>query len=242
MDLRSLKTNLPRLAVLTVLVAGVVAFFVLGGYRVVTFDQLVDHKDAIIDWADAHTIVAPVAFVAAYLLLGFFGLPGSTALNILAGLLFDFVQGLLLVVLASTVASSVAFFSFRYLFRDYVLAKVRGRYPNLEDGLRREGFYFVFAMRLVPLVPYSATNLILAVSPVPFVTYLWVSLLAMSPRYLLYVYAGTHLGDVQDPDDLFSPALIGVLAVLAVLPWATKYVARRIRGTKQPGEAPPQPK
>jgi uncharacterized membrane protein YdjX (TVP38/TMEM64 family) len=87
-------------------------------------------------------------------------------------------------------------------------------------------------MRLVPLVPYSATNLILAVSPVSFVTYLWVSLLAMFPRYLLYVYTGTHLGDVQDPDDLFSPALIGVLAVLAVLPWALKHVMRRIGARK----------
>ena len=232
MDRQSLKTNLPRFVVLTVLAAGMAVFFVLGAHHTFTFEHLVDHKDAFIAWADAHSILAPVAFVAAYLLLGFFGLPGSTALNLMAGLLFDFVQGLLLVVLASTLASSLAFFSFRYLFRDYVLSKVRGRFSNIEEGLRREGAYFIFAMRLVPLVPYSATNLILAVSPVPFVTYLWVSLLAMLPRYLLYVYAGTHLGNVQDPDDLFSPSLIGVLAVLAVLPWALKHVMRRIGARK----------
>jgi uncharacterized membrane protein YdjX (TVP38/TMEM64 family) len=105
---------------------------------------------------------------------------------------------------------------------------MRGRFPNLEEGLRREGAYLVFTMRLVPLVPYSATNLILAVSPVPFVTYLWVSLVALLPRYLLYVYAGAHLGEVQDPDDLLAPWMIGVLALLALLPWATRYVARRM--------------
>jgi uncharacterized membrane protein YdjX (TVP38/TMEM64 family) len=228
-DRQFLKTNLPRIAVLTVLMAGIAAFFALGAYRAFTFEHLVNHKDALIAWADARPILAPIAFVAAYLLLGFFGLPGSTALNVVAGVLFDFVQGLFLVILASTLASSLAFFSFRYLFRDYVHKKVRGRFPHLEEGLQREGVYFVFAMRLVPLVPYSATNLILSVSPVPFVTYLWVSLVAMLPRYVLYVYAGTHLGDVQDPDDLFSPTLIGVLAVLAVLPWVLKRIMRRLR-------------
>jgi len=229
LDNTLLKTNLPRLAVLTVLAAGVAAFVALGAYRAFTFEALVEHKDAFITWADAHPILAPAAFVAAYLLLGFFGLPGSTVLNLTAGLLFDFVQGLALAVLGSALASALAFFSFRYLFRDFVLAKVRDRFPRMEEGLRREGASFVFAMRLVPLVPYSATNLILAVSPVPFVTYLWVSALALLPRHLLYVYAGTHLGDVQDPDDLLAPWLIGVLALLAVLPWMTKQAARRMR-------------
>jgi uncharacterized membrane protein YdjX (TVP38/TMEM64 family) len=229
MDLGLLKKNALRLALLAVLTVGIAVFIFLGGHRALTFEQLVAHKDALIGSADTHPVWALVAFVAAYLILGLFGLPGSTVLNLTAGLLFDFREGVLLVILASTLGSSLAFFSFRYLFRSFVEARVQRRFPNLEEDLRREGAYFVFAMRLFPIIPYSFTNLVLAVSPVSFLVYLGVSLLALLPRYLLYVYAGTHLGDVQDPDDLFSPSLIGVLALLAVLPWVLKWAAPRIK-------------
>ena len=222
MNLTSLKTNAPRLALLMVLGIGITTFFVLGGRRAVSFHTLVKHKDALLDLADKHPIQAPLVFVATYLLLGIFGLPGSTVLNVSAGLLFDFWKGLLLVILGSTLASTLAFFCFRYLFRDYVDSIVRSRFPKVEENLEREGAYFVFAMRLFPVIPYSLTNMVLAVSPVRFVTYLLVSLLALLPRYVLYVYSGDNLGDVERVPDLFSPYLIGVLALLALLPWALK--------------------
>ncbi len=229
MSLASLRTNAPRVAWLSLLVAGVGLFFFLGGHHTLTFGQLVANKDALIDKADAHPILAPIAFVMAYLVLGLFGLPGSTMLNLTAGLLFDFWEGLFLVVLSSLLASSLAFLSFRYLFRGYVEDKVRSRFPTLEEDLRREGAYFVFALRLLPVIPFSFSNLVLAVSPVSFFTYLVMTVLALLPRHLLYVYAGMHLGDLQDPDDLYSPALIGVLAALALLPWVLKWTAPRMK-------------
>jgi uncharacterized membrane protein YdjX (TVP38/TMEM64 family) len=218
-----------RLLMLALLVSGVLVFLILGGYREFTFEKLVVRKDALVGSAAAHPALAIMAFIAAYLLLGLFGLPGSTVLNLTAGLLFRFWLGLLLVMLASTLASTLAFLSFRYLFRSFVEAKVRRFFPRLELELQQQDAYFIFAMRLFPIIPYSLTNLVLAVSPVRFWTYLWVTLVAMLPRYLLYVYGGSHLGDVQDPDDLLSPPLIGVLAVLAVIPWAFKWAAPRIR-------------
>jgi uncharacterized membrane protein YdjX (TVP38/TMEM64 family) len=238
MNLASLKTNAPRLALLIVIGAGVVTFFILGGHRAITFETLVGHKDALIERANDHPILAPISFLAAYLILGVFGLPGSTALNVTAGMLFEFWKGLLLVTLGSTLASALAFFCFRYLFRTYVDQIVRARFPKLEEDLEREGAYFVFAMRLFPVIPYSLTNMVLAVSPVRFLPYLLVSLLALLPRYILYVDAGANLGEVRDLNDLLSPYLIGVLAVLALLPWALKRLAPVLkrRFTKATGE------
>ena len=226
---RIIRAHGVRVLMLAVLVSGVLVFLYLGGYREFTFEKLVARKDALVGSAAAHPALAILAFVAAYLILGLFGLPGSTVLNLTAGLLFRFWLGLLLVMLASTLACSLAFLSFRYLFRNFVEAKVRRFFPRLEQELQQQGAYFIFAMRLFPVIPYSLTNLVLAVSPVRFRMYLWVTLVAMLPRYLLYVYGGTHLGDVRDPDDLLSPSLIGVLAVLAVIPWALKWAAPRIR-------------
>jgi uncharacterized membrane protein YdjX (TVP38/TMEM64 family) len=243
MDPGTVKATAPRLALLAMLVAGIAAFFSLGAHETFTFEHLVSHKDALVGWAQTHSVLAPFAFVAAYLSLGLFGLPGSTVLNVTSGLLFGFREGLLLVMLAGTLASSLAFLSFRYLFRGFVEPRVQRRFPDLEEGLKREGLYFVFGLRLVPVIPFSLTNLILAVSPVPFSTYLWVTLLALFPRYLLYVYAGTQLGNVEELDDLYSPSVIGVLTLLAILPWTLKQVIRKLKGrfakkTTPRGEGP----
>ena len=176
-----------RSVLVVVLAAGIAAFFLAGGYRFLSFDHVVAHKDALIEWADAHTVLAPAAWAAAYLALGLFGLPGSTVLNVSAGMLFDFPKGLLLVVSASTLASSLAFLSFRYLFRGFFEARLRRRFPAMIEGLEREGLYFIFALRLLPVIPYSAANFLLAISPLRFWPCLVVSLLALLPRYLLYL-------------------------------------------------------
>ena len=229
MKLPSPEPNAIRLPLLAVIAAGAVAFLLAGGYRFLSFDNLVAHKDALIDWADARPLLAPGVWIAAYLVLGVFGLPGSMVLNLSAGLLFDFCEGLLLVVAGSTLASAVAFLFFRYVLGDFVEERMQRRFPHLLEGLEREGVYFVLTLRLLPVIPFSATNVILAISPVRFTPFLVFSLLGLLPRYLLYVYAGAHLGDVQNPDDLWSPPLVGALAVLAVLPWLVKGVVRQMK-------------
>ena len=229
MDRGLLRANALRLVLLALLSGGVAAFFLLGGYRHFSFEYLKEHKDTFIRWAEASPWLTEALFLAAYLVLGFFGLPGGTILNLCAGLLFDFWKGLALIMVSSTSASALAFGSFRYLFRDFVESRVRKRFPAVEEGLEREGAYFVFTLRLLPMIPYSLTNLVLAVSPVHFVPYLWVTLVAMLPRYVLYAYAGTRLGDVENPHDLLSLPLVSVLAVLAVLPWLLKKVHAKFR-------------
>jgi uncharacterized membrane protein YdjX (TVP38/TMEM64 family) len=223
------RSNVPRYCLLAVLGAGIAAFVFAGGTRYLSFDQLIANKDALIAWAAARPLLAPAAWLGAYLVLGLFGLPGSTVLNVSAGLLFDFQKGLALVVFGSTLASSAAFLSFRYLLWDWVEERARRRFPHLVKGLERDGLYFVFTLRLLPVIPYSATNLLVAVSPVRFWPCMLVSLIALMPRYLLYVYAGSHLGDLRSPGDLWSPRLVGVLSFLAVVPWAVHWALQRWR-------------
>ena len=235
MNLQFLKTSAPRLALLAVLATGIAAFYVMGGHHALTFERLVSEKNSLVDLADTSPDLAPVVFVTAYFLLGIFGLPGSTVLNLTAGLLFGFWPGLAWIVLASTLASTLGFLSFRYLFRGFVQRIVQRRFPGWEDTLEREGLYLVLSMRLLPGIPYSLANLVLAVSPVAFWTYLWGTLLTLLPRYLLYAYAGTHLGDVESPDDLFSAPLIGMLAVLALLPWLARWLGHKMQRGHQTG-------
>jgi uncharacterized membrane protein YdjX (TVP38/TMEM64 family) len=210
-------------------VAGAVAFLVGGGYRFLSFDNLVAHRNALIDWADARPLLAAGLWILTYLALGLFGLPGSTVLNLSAGLLFHFREGLLLVVAGSTLSSAAAFLSFRFLLRDIVEERIRRRYPHLLERLEREGAYLVLTLRLLPVIPFSATNVISAISPIRFAPFLTFSVLGLLPRYLLYVYAGSHLEDVRSLNDLWSPPLVGALAALAVLPWLLRGVLRNTK-------------
>ena len=229
MKLPSPESNTVRLLLLVLIAAGAVAVLAAGGYRLLSFDHLVAHKDALVEWAGARPALALGAWVAAYLVLGLLVLPGSTVLNLAAGLLFDFWKGLLLVVVGSTLASGLAFLSFRYLLGEFVEEKMRRRFPHVLEGLEREGTYFVLTLRLLPVIPFSVTNVVLAISPVRFAPFLAFSLLGLLPRFLLYVFAGAYLGEVQNPDDLWSPPLVGALAALAVLPWLFKGVLRRTK-------------
>jgi len=227
----------PRLLLLALITAGGVTFLLVGGLRFLSFDHLVAHKDGLIEWAGARPLLAAGLWMAAYLVLGLFGLPGSTVMNLSAGLLFDFWKGLLLVVVGSTLASTVAFVSFRYLLWDLVEERIRRRFPHLLEELEREGAYFVLTLRLLPVIPFSMTNVILAISPVRFVPFLVFSLIGLLPRYLLYVYAGTHLGEVENPADLWSLPLVGALALLAVLPWLTQGVLGRLKRWRSGGSS-----
>ena len=211
--------NRLRQVSLAILACGLVAYVLTGAYRVYSFEWLVAHEAALVSWAAAHPALSAAAWAAAYLALGMFVLPGSTVLNVTAGALFAFPKGLLLVAATGTIVSSLAFLTFRYLFADSVEAAARKRFPHAFAGLERDGLYFVFALRLLPIVPYSAVNLILAVSPVRFWPCQGISLLALLPRYVLYVYAGTQLGRIRSLGDLLSPGLIGALSLVAVLPW-----------------------
>jgi len=74
-------------------------------------------------------------------------------------------------------------------------------------------------------------------SPVRFVPFLVLSLIGLLPRYLLYVYAGTHLGEVENPADLWSLPLVGALALLAVLPWLTQGVLGRLKRWRSGGSS-----
>jgi uncharacterized membrane protein YdjX (TVP38/TMEM64 family) len=225
-----LKTNWVRLILVLVLLAGVVAFVALGGLNLLDFQQLVGHKDALVAFAAEHPFGSAMGFLGCYLVLGFFGLPGNTVLYLSAGLLFGFGNGLTLVLVGSTAASSLAFFSFRYLFRSFVEGKVRKRFPDLENQIKDNDAFFIFTMRVLPGFPYSFINFVLALSPVRFIPYVAVSLIGLMPRYLLYVHAGTDLGNVKNPNDLVSPSLIAVLCALALLPWAAKWLVAKIGG------------
>jgi len=135
---------------------------------------------------------------------------------------FGFVEGLVLVSFASTIGATGSFMVSRYLFRDWVEARFGERLATVQEGIERDGAFYLFTLRLIPAVPFFVVNLSMGLTRVKVITFYWVSQLGMLAGTAVYVNAGTQLSHLDTPGDIISPALIGSFVLLGVFPIVAK--------------------
>jgi pyruvate/2-oxoglutarate dehydrogenase complex dihydrolipoamide dehydrogenase (E3) component/uncharacterized membrane protein YdjX (TVP38/TMEM64 family) len=167
-------------------------------------------------------------------------LPGAAVLTLAAGALFGLIEGTILASFASSVGATLAFLASRFVFRDSLRNKYGARLRAFDDGIARDGAYYLFTLRLVPLFPFFLINLLAGLTSLKTWTFYWVSQAGMLLGTIAYVYAGTQLARIQEPDDILSPGLIGAFTLLGLLPllmrWLTRWLAARraYRGHRRP--------
>jgi uncharacterized membrane protein YdjX (TVP38/TMEM64 family) len=164
-----------------------------------------------------------------FTLLSALALPGCSVLALAAGLCLGWLPGTLLVVLASTVGATISFLAARYWWRDAVRRRWGHRLTAIEDGLARDGAYYLFSLRMAPVIPYALINPLMGLSAMPLRQFFVVSLLGMLAGSAAYVYAGTVLSEASSWQTLFTPSLMVALTVLALLPWAMRWLVRLLR-------------
>jgi uncharacterized membrane protein YdjX (TVP38/TMEM64 family) len=213
-----------RALVAVVLVLAVAGFYALGLHREVSWDALRSHLDLLQEQTHAHPVVAAVVFFLAYGAVAALSLPVASALGLLAGALFGRWLGTGLVDLAATLGATGAFLSSRYLFRDGVQHRFGHRLETVNQGVERDGTYYLLTLRLVPVFPFFLVNLGMGLTPMRVWTFAWVSLLGMLPGTFLYVNAGAELGRMASPRDALSPGLLASLAALGLVPLALRWL------------------
>lgn len=158
-------------------------------------------------------------------------LPGCSALALAAGAYFGMGVGTALVLLASTVGATASFLAARHLLRGAVQRRWGPRLAAVESGLARDGAFYLFSLRVAPLIPYGLVNPLMGLSKMPLRQFFWISLLGMLAGSAAYVYAGVALGSGAGPSTgwsgLWSPRVMLALGLLAVLPWCGRAVWRR---------------
>lgn len=190
--------------------------------------------------AEAHPLAAALGFLGIYVAVTALSLPVATPLTLLGGALFGFWQGLVLVSVAATAGATLAFLVARYLLRDWVRARLGDRARGIEAGLARDGAFYLFSLRLIPVVPFVAVNLLMGLTPMRAWTFAWVSQLGMLAGTVVYVNAGTQLGALEDLSGIVSAPVLASFAALAVFPWIARAglgaVRRRrvYRGWRRP--------
>jgi uncharacterized membrane protein YdjX (TVP38/TMEM64 family) len=218
-----------RVAAITLLIAVAAGFFVLGGSEHLSFEALKAREEALRALYHEHPAAFSSAFFAAYVVIAALSLPGGAILTMAAGAIFGILRGALLVSFASSIGATGAFLLSRYLFRDWLRLRFGAKLERLEAGVKREGTLYLFSLRLIPPVPFFVVNLGMGLTPMRTRTYYWVSQLGMLPGTLLFASAGTRLSEVERPSDVLSPAMIGTLVLIAVLPLASRALVSRLR-------------
>jgi uncharacterized membrane protein YdjX (TVP38/TMEM64 family) len=221
-----------RWILLAAIAALVAAFFALDLGRFLSLEQLRASKAAIDAYRDAHPVLASAGFFAAYVAATALSIPGAAVLTLAGGAVFGLLWGLALVSFASSLGATLAFTAARFLLRDTIQRRYGDRLRAINDGVRKDGPYYLFTLRLIPIFPFVVINLVMALTPIRAWTFYWVSQVGMLAGTAVYVYAGTELGKIGSPKDILSPTLIGAFVLLGLFPLIARKVVEKINARR----------
>lgn len=221
-----------RLAIGALVAALIAAFFAFDLGRFLSLDALKAQRDALIAWRDAAPLMASASFLGVYVLATALSLPGAVILTLAGGAVFGLVWGTVLVSFASTIGATGAFLAARYLLRDPIEARYGERLKAINAGVLRDGPFYLFTLRLVPLFPFFLINLLLGLTAMPARTFFWVSQLGMLAGTVVYVNAGTQLARLDSLAGILSPGLLGAFVLLGLFPVIARAIVERVRARR----------
>ena len=225
------KTAL-RVGLAVVILAAIGGFFAFELQQYFRLDVLREQRDALQAFTDANFALVLAAYMGIYILMAALSVPGAAVLTLAGGALFGLVAGTIAVSFASTIGATLVFLVARFLFRDAIQKRFKKRLEAINEGVEKDGAFYLLALRLVPAFPFWVINLVMALTPIRSWTYYWVSQLGMLPATIVYVNAGTQLGRVDSVGDVLSPQLIGAFVLLGLLPLILRWVLRYLKARK----------
>ncbi len=161
-------------------------------------------------------------FFLLYVAVTALNLPGATILGLAGGALFGFWAGVAVISFASSIGATLACALSRYLFRAAVLRRFGDRLAGINEGVAREGAYYLFTMRLIPAIPFFVINMVMGLTSMRLFTFYWVSQIGMLPGTAVYVNAGRELGSIDSLSGVLSPGLLLSFILLGVFPLIVK--------------------
>lgn len=211
-----------QIRLLAVIALAIGAFFLFDIDQWLTLERFKTEYARLIGYRDAHPLLITLAYAGIYIAVTGLSLPGATVLTLAGGALFGLVWGTLIVSFASSIGATLAFLAARFLFRDTVKSRFGDRLAAIDAGLAKDGPYYLFTLRLVPLFPFFVINLAMGLTAIKTFTFYWVSQLGMLAGTVVYVNAGTQLAKIDSLSGILSPPLVGAFVLLGLFPLAAK--------------------
>lgn len=224
--------NSRKILIAGLLLAGVTAFFVLDLGRFFSLSFLKDSQSSFQALFAEQPVLVVLVFFAAYVAVTALSLPGAAIMTLAAGASFGLVLGTVMVSFASTVGATLAMLAARYLLRESIQARFGRRLDDIHKGIEQEGAFYLFTLRLIPVVPFFVLNLLMGLTRIRTWTYFWVSQIGMLAGTLVYVNAGTQIAQIDSLQSIASPGLIGSFVLLGVLPLIVNKLLQFIKRRK----------
>ena len=218
-----------RLILLVALLAAVTAFIVLDLGRYLGLDYMKTQQAALEQWRAGQPLLAALLFFLIYVAVTGLSLPGAAVMTLAAGAIFGLLWGTVLASFASSIGATLAFLASRFLLRDWVQSRFGQRLRAINEGVGKEGGFYLFTLRLVPVFPFFMINLLMGLTPMRSATFYWVSQVGMLAGTLVYVNAGTQLAGIENLRGILSPGLIASFALLGIFPLIAKKIVGGIK-------------
>ncbi len=216
-----------KIIVALAVIAAIIAFFAFDLGKYFSIDYFKSQQAAITAYYQSNPIQTAAIFFAVYVVAIGLSFPGAALLTLVGGAIFGLFWGTVIVSFASSIGATLAFLVSRFLLRDWVQSKFGDRLKPINDGVAKDGPFYLFALRLVPVFPFFAVNLLMGLTPIKTATYYWVSQLGMLAGTIVYVYAGTQLGQFK-----LSWQLGLALILLGLFPLVAKKILDALKARK----------
>ncbi len=208
-------------------------YFGLGSY--LQLEALQQHVGELREWCVKHPLPAGLIYFAGYVAVTALSVPGAAVMTLAGGALFGFWYALLLVSFASSIGATLAFLASRILLRDWVQQRFGRHLGALNAGFEKDGAFYLFSLRLVPLFPFFLINLLMGLLPIRTWTFYLVSQLGMLAGTAVYINAGTQLGQLESLSGIVSPPLLGSFVLLAIFPFCTRWLLGYLQARRSLG-------
>ncbi len=224
--------NVKKLFLLVALALLISSFFIFDLGQFFSLEYFKTQQTTIAELQRENPLQIAIGFFLLYIVVTALSLPGAAIMTIAAGAIFGLLWGLVIASFASTIGATLAFLTSRFLLRDAVQSRFGDKLKVINQGIEKEGVFYLFTLRLVPLFPFFAINLLMGLTPLKVRSFYWVSQLGMLVGTVVYVNAGTQLAQLDSASDIFSPTLIGSLLLLGIFPWIAKGLINTIKAKK----------
>jgi pyruvate/2-oxoglutarate dehydrogenase complex dihydrolipoamide dehydrogenase (E3) component/uncharacterized membrane protein YdjX (TVP38/TMEM64 family) len=225
-----MKTSKIILFVVLAALIGAFFYFDLGQYLKLA---VIKEKQAdLLAYYAAYPVRTLAIYFVTYVLMAALSLPGAALFTLVGGAIFGVVVGTIVVSFASSMGATLAFLASRFLFRDFVQGKFGDRLKTLNEGIAKEGGFYLFTIRMIPAIPFFVVNLAMGLTSIKTRTFYWVSQLGMFLGTIVFVNAGTQLGKLDSLSGILSPSIIGAFVLLALLGLVSSRVVEMIKHRK----------
>lgn len=220
------KNKLILVAIIAILVGCFFAFD-LGQY--LNLEYFKKQQAGIGAYYSANPWQTGLIYFAAYIVITGLSLPGAAVMTLVGGAIFGLLAGTIITSFASTIGATIAFLVSRFVLRDYVQNKFGDHLEAINQGVEKEGAFYLFTLRLVPLFPFFVINLVMGLTPIRTLTYYLVSQVGMLAGTIVFVNAGTQIAQIESASGILSWPLLISFVLLGLFPLIAKKIVNYIQ-------------